>query len=74
MNSSIDWTSPDAYQGRIIPAPPKRSWPAQAAGLFRVMLRRRRRDRRARIEAEALYLAGRDMSDHMRRDIGLPPY
>jgi hypothetical protein len=74
MSSSIDWTSPDAYVGRFIPTPPKRSWAAQAIGSLRVAIRRKRREAQSRAEFYRLYQAGSILPDNIRRDIGLPPY
>jgi hypothetical protein len=72
MNSSIDWTSPEAYDGPFIPAPPKRTqWQAIAVKL-RVFVRDYRREQRRLRELYELRQAARYMNERMRRDIGLP--
>lgn len=74
MNTSVDWTTPEAYAGRLVPAPPKRNFIATAWGTLRVAWRRYRRERRRAELLHVLRHAGRDMPDRVRRDLGLPPY
>ena len=74
MTSSIDWTSPAAYAGRFIPAPRKRSAVATLILQFRIWTRAERREQRRLRGVRELYHLGRHLPDHVRRDIGLPPY
>ncbi len=74
MSSSVDWTTPEAYLGRVIAAPPKRGLTALAVAGLRVAFRRHRRERKRAAEHYMLRHAMRDLPDHIRRDIGLPPY
>lgn len=74
MNTSVDWTTPEAYAGRMVPTPKKRGVVETALGRWRVAFRRHQRSRR---EAELLHVlrhTARDMPERVRRDLGLPPY
>jgi len=74
MTSSIDWTSPAAYAGRFIPAPRKRSGASELVLRLRVWLRAQQRERQRLREVRELHRLGRYLPDHIRKDIGLPPY
>lgn len=72
MNTSIDWTTPDAYRGRLRPAPPKRKLLTRALAQLRVFFRQRRREQSRRAELYYLREMGRDLPNRVRRDLGLP--
>lgn len=72
MNTSIDWTTPDAYRGRLRPAPSKRKLLTRAFAQLRVFFRQRRREQSRRAELYYLREMGRDLPNRVRRDLGLP--
>jgi hypothetical protein len=72
MNTSIDWTTPEAYRGRLRPVPSKRTLLTRTLAQLRVFLRQRQREQNRRAELYYLSRMGRDLPDHVRRDLGLP--
>jgi hypothetical protein len=74
MSSSADWTTPEAYMGRTIPAPRKRSVASSLSLKFRIWIRAQWRERQRMKEIGELMRLGRDLPDNIRKDIGLPPY
>jgi hypothetical protein len=74
MTSSIDWTSPAAYSGRVIPAPRKRGLAAELILKLRIQIRSQQREQQRLREVRAMYRLGRHLPDTIRKDIGLPPY
>src|SRR5690606_30213220 len=74
MTSSIDWTLPEAYSGRIVRTPRKRSLGAIAVLRTRIFIRAQWQERQRMRKHEDLVRIGRYLPDNVRKDIGLPPY
>lgn len=72
MNTSIDWTTPEAYRGRLRPAPAKRNLLTLAIAQLRVFLRQRRREQSRRAELYYMREMGRSLPNRIRQDLGLP--
>lgn len=74
MSSSVDWTTPEAYLGRTIPTPARRSLPSALVLRLRIWVRAQWRERQRMMEFKELCRLGYHLPENVRRDIGLPPY